>query len=131
MQQRRPRNLIMLLLLGVVGWALCGAIVFVGRGLTSMQTTLIVHAAGAPIIFAAISWIYFTQFRATSPLVTALAFVSVVVFLDVFLVALIIERSTEMFASLLGTWIPWALIFLSSYLTGIYLTPRPTTPRAA
>ncbi|HSR48419.1 MAG TPA: hypothetical protein VLL77_10610 [Anaerolineales bacterium] len=128
---RRSRNLIMLVLLGIVGWALCGAIVFIGRGLTSMQTTLVVHAAGAPLIFAAISWIYFTRFGATSPLVTALAFVGIVVFLDVFLVALIIERSMEMFASLLGTWIPWALIFLSTYLTGVYLTKRSSTPQAA
>lgn len=125
------RNTLMLVVLGVVGWALCGAIVFIGRGLTSMQTTLVVHAAGAPVIFAVISWVYFTRFGATSPLVTALAFVGIVVFLDVFLVALIIERSLEMFASLLGTWIPWALIFLSTYLTGVYITTRSSTPRAA
>jgi hypothetical protein len=34
-------------------------------------------------------------------------------------VALLINRSLEMFASLLGTWIPFALIFASTYLTGL------------
>ena len=39
--------------------------------------------------------------------------------LDFFVVALIINRGLEMFASLLGTWIPFALIFTSTYLTGV------------
>jgi hypothetical protein len=29
-----------------------------------------------------------------------------------------------MFASLLGTWIPFTLIFLSTYLTGLVVTRR-------
>ena len=38
-----------------------------------------------------------------------------------FLVALVIIQSLAMFASVLGTWIPFALIFASTYLTGWYL----------
>jgi hypothetical protein len=38
---------------------------------------------------------------------------------DFFVVALLINRSLDMFASLLGTWIPFALIFTSTYLTGL------------
>jgi hypothetical protein len=41
--------------------------------------------------------------------------------MDVFVVALLIERSFQMFASLLGTWIPFALIFLSSWAAGSLL----------
>lgn len=106
-------------LLGVVGWALCGAIIFIGRSFMDMQTTLIVHAIGAPIIFTLISMLYFSKFKYTSALWTAVAFLAIVVLLDVFLVALIIERSMEMFTSVLGTWIPWVLIFLSTYFTGL------------
>jgi hypothetical protein len=108
-----------IVLLGAVGWALCGAIVFIGRSLTDMQTTLIVHAIGAPIIFMLLSMLYFSKFKYTSPLQTAVAFLAIVILLDFFIVALIIERSMDMFLSLLGTWIPWALIFLSTYLTGL------------
>jgi hypothetical protein len=56
--------------------------------------------------------------RYTSPLKTAVSFLLIVMFMDFFLVALIINRSLEMFRSLLGTWIPFGLIFLSTYLTG-------------
>ncbi len=40
--------------------------------------------------------------------------------MDFLLVALVILRSLAMFASLLGTWIPFALIFTATYLTGLY-----------
>jgi hypothetical protein len=38
--------------------------------------------------------------------------------MDFFVVAMLINRSFEMFASLLGTWLPFMLIFASSYLVG-------------
>ncbi len=116
----------MIALFGLVGWALCGAIMFVGMAVTSMQTTLIAHALGAPVIFTAISWIYYTRFGYTKPLTTAVVFLGIVVFLDFFPVATVINQSFEMFASLLGTWIPWALIFLSTYLTGLVVEAQPT-----
>jgi hypothetical protein len=124
MNKIQIRRLVIILALGLVGWALCGAIIWIGMAFMSMETTLIVHAIGAPIIFGIISAIYFKVFNYTTPLRTAIVFVAVVVFMDVFLVALLIERSFEMFASLLGTWIPWALIFASTYLTGLYATRR-------
>jgi hypothetical protein len=96
-----------------------------------METTLLVHALGAPIVFWAISSIYFRAFNYTTPLRTAIVFVGVVVFMDVFLVALLIEKSFEMFSSLLGTWIPWVLIFASTYLTGLYVTRRVETTSVA
>jgi hypothetical protein len=51
------KQVIVILVCGLIGWALCGAIMFVGMAVTSIQTTLILHAIGAPIIFSAISWI--------------------------------------------------------------------------
>jgi hypothetical protein len=41
---------------------------------------------------------------------------------DFFVVGLLINRSLEMFASLLGTWIPFALIFTSTWLSGLFAT---------
>jgi hypothetical protein len=102
------------------GWALCGTIIGIGRGITSLENTLIIHAIGAPIIFAAISLNYFKKFNYTNPLQTAVIFVSFVIFMDFFIIALMIEKSFDMFKSILGTWIPFILIMLSTYLTGIY-----------
>lgn len=131
MRQLGLKQISIILILGAIGWALCGAIIFIGRSLTDMQTTLIAHAIGAPVIFTLISLLYFSRFNYTSPLQTAIAFFAIVVLLDFFLVALIIERSMDMFRSLLGTWIPWVLIFLSTYLTGLVVEARPTELREA
>lgn len=102
----------------LAGWALCAATIGIGMQLFSLLTALIIHAIGAPIFFALVSWNYFKRFNDTSALRTAAVFVSTVVFMDFFLVALVIQRSLAMFASLLGTWIPFVLIFVSTYLTG-------------
>ena len=124
MNKMQIKKVVVILAHGLVGWALCGAIMWVGMAVTSMENTLIIHAIGAPIIFGVISAIYFKAFNFTTPLRTAIVFVSVVVFMDVFLVALLIEKSFEMFASLLGTWIPFLLIFFSTFLTGVFYTRR-------
>ncbi|MEJ2106484.1 MAG: hypothetical protein P8X48_04015 [Acidiferrobacteraceae bacterium] len=109
---------IVVLALGLLGWALCGTVMFVGMAVTSVETTLIAHAVGAPLIFVLISWFYFSRLHYTDPLATAIAFLAIVVFMDVFFVAMVINRSFEMFANPLGTWIPFALIFLATYITG-------------
>ena len=103
----------------LAGWALCGATMGIGMATMSMQTTLIVHAALAPVFFAALSFLYFSKFNYTTPLQTAIIFLLFVVLVDFFAVALLINRSLEMFTSPLGTWIPFGLIFLSTYLTGL------------
>jgi hypothetical protein len=118
------RKLFIILAHAFVGWALCAATMGIGMATMSMQTTLIVHAMGAPIFFAFISLVYFRKFNYTAPLQTALIFVGFVVTVDFFVVALLINKSLEMFASLLGTWIPFALIFTSTYLTGLFTVKR-------
>jgi hypothetical protein len=98
--------------------------------LISIESALIIHAIGAPIIFTTISLVYFNKFNYTTPLQTALIFVSFIIVVDFFVVALMVNRSLEMFASPLGTWIPFALIFTSTYVTGL-LTTRSTKVQAA
>ncbi|MEJ2216175.1 MAG: hypothetical protein P8099_06125 [Gemmatimonadota bacterium] len=113
-----PKQTLVIVALGVLGWVLCGAIMFVGMAVTSLRSTLIIHAIGAPLIFGAITWFFFGRFDRTSPLRLAVSFVLLVVSLDFFIVALVMNRSLDMFRSPLGTWIPFVLIFLSTYLTG-------------
>ncbi|HEX7556412.1 MAG TPA: hypothetical protein VF338_07290 [Leptolinea sp.] len=103
-----------------VGWALCAATMGIGMAVTSSNNALIIHAIAAPIFFAIVSLVYFRKFNFTTPLQTAVIFVAFVIGMDFFVVALLILRSLDMFASLLGTWIPFGLIFISTLLTGTF-----------
>jgi hypothetical protein len=109
---------VIIVLHALIGWLFCGALIGVGSQFMSLQATLIVHAIGAPLGFALISWFYFKNFFFTSPLLTAFLFLGSVVTLDVFVVALLIEKSFSMFTSPLGTWLPFSLIFCATYLSG-------------
>ena len=112
-----------------VGWALCAATIAIGQAVTTLQTALVVHAIGAPIFFSAVSIVYFTRFAYTTPLQTAVAFTAFVVLVDLLLVALLVNRSLAMFASPLGTWIPFALIFGSTWSTGLLAGRWNAPPR--
>jgi hypothetical protein len=115
------RKLSIVLTHAFVGWAMCAATMGVGMANMPLQEALVVHAVAAPIFFTLISLFYFHRYDYTTPLQTALIFVGFVMVVDFFLVALAINRSLEMFASLLGTWIPFALIFTATHLTGLYV----------
>ena len=115
----------------LAGWAYCGTLIAVGRQLFSLHTTLILHAIGAPAGFGLISHFYYRRFAYTNPAQTAAAFLGVVVGMDLLLVAPVFEKSYAMFSSVLGTWIPFALIFAATYLTGCYNSssrPSGTAP---
>ena len=110
------KKIVIILAHAFVGWMLCAATMGIGMSVTSMNNILIIHAIAAPIFFAGVSLVYFSKFNYTAPLQTALIFVAFVIAMDFFVVAMLIIRSFDMFASLLGTWIPFALIFTSTYL---------------
>ena len=103
---------------GLIGWAICGATIAIGRQVVSMQATLWIHAAVAPVAFALLTAHHFSRFPSSSPARTALVMLAVVVGLDAGLVAPVVERSYAMFRSVLGTWVPFASIVLASYWTG-------------
>jgi hypothetical protein len=117
--QMNIKKLILLLLHAFVGWLLCAATMGIGMALTTVEMALVIHAVAAPIFFAAISIVYYSKFNYTGPLATATIFVGFVMVVDFFVVGLLINRSLVMFASLLGTWIPFALIFTSTLLIGL------------
>lgn len=119
------RKILTLLVHAFVGWVLCAATMGIGMATISPQSALIVHAIGAPIYFAIVSLNYFKRFNYTTPLQTALIFTGFVITVDFFVVALLIYGSLEMFNGLLGTWIPFALIFISTYTTGYFVVKSP------
>lgn len=90
----------------------------IGMSVTSVSAALVVHAVAAPIFFAIITTAYYKWFGYTAPLQTAAIFVAFVILADVFVVAMLIEKSFDMFRSFLGTWLIFGLIFGSTWLTG-------------
>jgi hypothetical protein len=125
------RKIIPIFVHAFVGWALCAATMGIGMATTSMENALIIHAIGAPIFFIIVSLVYFRKFNYTTPLQTAIIFVAFVIIVDFFVVALLINKSLDMFASLLGTWIPFTLIFTSTWLTGLVSLRNPKQKAAA
>ena len=121
------RKVIIILAHSFVGWALCGATMGIGMATTTIKNTLIIHAIGAPIFFLVVTIMYTKKFNYTRPLQTALVFIAFVVLTDFFVVALLINKSLEMFTSALGTWIPFALIFASTYSTATWISKKNNT----
>ena len=112
----------------LVVWAICGAIMFIGMAVTSMPITLTIHAVGAPIASVLLAYRYHRKHGDLQPLQVAAFFVGTALFADFFLVAMVIEKSFEMFASFVGLWLPMILIFTAAYLTGGYVKKRvPST----
>lgn len=111
-------SIVALVACAVVGWAYCAALIGVGRQFFSMETTLAIHAVGAPLGFGAISFFYHRKFLHARPVATGIAFLGIVVALDLLVVAVFIERSFAMFRSALGTWLPLLLIFAATYSAG-------------
>ena len=121
------KNWLTLVPFAFIGWALCFATIGIGMRVTSQNNALIIHAIAAPIFFAILSMIYFKRFSYTSPNQTAAFFTVFVILMDFFVVAGIVLKSFEMFTSLLGTWIPFVLIFMSTYITGLFAQQRKIT----
>jgi len=118
MTKSQAKKISIIFIFAFIGWALCGSVVGIGRAFLSMENTLILHAVLVPIIFSLLSLIYFKYFHFTTPLLTAIIFVASAILLDIFIVSIFIEKSFEMFKSILGTWLPFSLIFIATYQTG-------------
>lgn len=102
------RRALTIAVFAVSGWAVCAAAIGLGFSLTTERGALIVHAFVAPI---ALAWLELGLLHAlcfTRPLTTAAIFVVIVVTLDVFVVATLMQRGFAMFASVLATWLPLA-----------------------
>lgn len=118
MNPSKRKKILLFSLLAFIGWLFCGIIMGIGPRFMSMQTTLIVHAIGGPLGFMLLSVIYYRKFPDVSPLKTALSFFLFVLLMDFLIVALLIVKSFAMFQSFVGTWLPFILIFLVTYITG-------------
>jgi proline iminopeptidase len=105
----------------LLSWGLCGATIGVARGLMPIESALVVHAVAAPIIAGTLAYLCARCCAATTPLVTGLAFVGVVIVMDAGLIAPFVERSWDMFRSPIGTWIPFVLMFLAAWAAALWV----------
>jgi hypothetical protein len=123
----KVKTISIILIHAFVGWIFCAATMGICMALTTIDNALYIHAAIAPIFFIAVSMNYFRKYNHVSPIKTAAAFIAFVILMDFFVVALLINRSLEMFYSALGTWLPFVLIFSSTYITGTVITGKHGT----
>jgi hypothetical protein len=107
-----------LILLTFVLWAACGAVIAVGRRVWSLRTTLLVHLFAAAAFAFAAAAAHKLLAPDFDPVVRAAVMTALIVALDALVVAPLFERSYAMFRSALGTWIPFAAIFVASWAAG-------------
>jgi menaquinone-dependent protoporphyrinogen oxidase len=124
------RSVIRLFAYGFVGWALCAALMAVLLQTVSTAAAIAIHAVAAPLIFTGIAIGYFHARGARDPVPTAIAFTAIVVVLDAALVAGLVLRDFAMFTSFAGTWLPFALIFLATWVTGLAMSMMPAPRRS-
>jgi hypothetical protein len=108
-----------LLGLALVLWSVCGATMAIGRKLCGLDTALRIHLVVAPVVAFLVSTVHRLLIPEFNPLLRAAGLTGIVIVLDAVVVAPFFERSYAMFGSAIGTWIPFALIFLAGWAAGI------------
>ena len=115
---RSTNQWIILTCLAILGWAYCGTIMGLGQQFIPMKALLIIHMIAAPAGFGLLTIFYFRKYPAASPLFTACFWTGFIILADAILVAGLIIKSFDMFRSPIGTWIPFTLIFCTSFFIG-------------
>jgi len=119
------RSLGRVLLHAVAGWAACAGVMAVLLATVRLGAALTLHALAAPAIFALVARQYFRARGARKPLVVAALFTATVALLDLVVVAGAVQRSLAMFGSLVGTWLPFWLVFATTWATGELISTLP------
>lgn len=116
---------------GLIGWVVAATVMAAMLELAGMSAALVAHAIVAPVVFAFLAWRYFHARGARAPLPTAAAWTALVLVLDLVILAALAQRSLAMFASVAGTWLPLALVFLVTWSLGVVREMMPTGARPA
>lgn len=110
------RSLRRVLAYGFVGWAVAGLL----RGglwrIAGAGAAMAVNVFATPVIFAVVAWTYFRRRGAREPLPTAAWFAGTVAVLDVVVAEL--ANRLAMLSSVVGFWLPLALVFLVTWIVG-------------
>ncbi len=106
----------------VVGWLACAGAMALLLARLPVEIALWMHVLVAPLVFSGLAAAYFRERAPLPPLAVAGAFTGIVVVLDAVVVAGIVQRSFAMFASFVGSWLPFALIFAVTMIVGGWST---------
>ena len=107
--------------LALVLWGACGGVMSVGRRLWTLDTALRVHLIVAPIVAFLVGALHKVLVPGFDPTLRAAVMTGLVIVLDAAVVAPLFERSYAMFRSIIGTWLPFAAIFLASWAAGVVM----------
>jgi hypothetical protein len=107
--------------LSLVLWGGCGGVMAVARRLWTLDTALRVHLVAAPVMAFSLSALHGWLAPGFSSLLRAALMTGLAVTLDALVVAPMFEGSYAMFRSVIGTWLPFAAIFVASLAAGILL----------
>jgi predicted CoA-binding protein len=103
---------------GVAGWAICAAAMAVFLNTLPLTPALWLHLLVVPLVFYVTARVYFVRSGAASPLLTAALFTAIAALMDLVIVVGVIQHSTAMFASFVGTWLPFLAIFAATLTAG-------------
>ena len=117
MNIRKP---IIILVHALLGWALwVAAMLIYGRGTISCYGWCFVFSTTLlPLFFVILSLIYFKKFNYTTPFLTAILFTGFLI-VGFLVVELLLGSLNEFARTFENLWISLALIFVSTYLTGV------------
>ncbi len=101
-----------------LGWILCAATMGTAMAVTTEANALIIHLIAVPFLAVGITMFYRRQPSPLGPIAWAALLLGVIASMDALVVAGLILGSFEMFGSLIGIWIPFALLFVCSTVTG-------------
>jgi menaquinone-dependent protoporphyrinogen oxidase len=113
-----------LLLYAAVGWGVCAGLAGSWLAVASPGVALTLHVLGVPIVFTAVASRYFHGHGARDPLPAAVGFTVFSILLAA-LLATFLFGSFAIFTSIAATWLPFGLVFLSTWLTGLLMSTMP------
>jgi len=119
---------------GVLGAAVCAAVLAGLLRVASIPAAVSIHAVLAPLIFMGLAIHYFRPRGARDPLPVALIWAATAGALDAIVFAGVTRVGLEVLASFTAIWLPFGLVFLATWLTGLVMStlpwPKPSsTPR--
>jgi len=111
-------------------WTLSGALLIGLMMFTRMETAFAVRVITAPLIALIVSSAFFSKYEHARPLSVAIIFAGVVALLDAVILAGFIDRSPRLLLEPRATWLPYALILLTTWGSGaVMVVPRVPTSR--
>jgi hypothetical protein len=124
------RELSVVVLFGLIAWAIGTATMWMTFWLASVKTGFAVRAIVAPIAFYLVSIQYFHRRHALRALFAAMLFACVELAADGAVALVVDARVYDIPRSLLGTWLPAALVLLVTWLTGIAMEQETSRDEA-